>query len=90
MVGRGICEIQFQMSDELFNYITEYMRRNNMNIDKFAEYVKINKYMLSKIMDRKIKMHCYLSVLNKIGLYTDAKGIKYGDRQPTICTKECD
>lgn len=90
MLGRGRCEVQYQMSKEFGIHILKFMKSNNMNFSQFANYVKIDEYMLYKIMSRKIKMSCFLSLLEKLANCTQANGIKLGDRQPTICKTKYD
>lgn len=90
MLGRGIGEVQYQMSTAFAIHILNFMKNNNMNFSEFAKKVKIDEYMLYKIISRKIKMCCYLSLLQRLGAYTQANGIKLGVHQPTICQNKYD
>ena len=68
MVGM-ISEKQYRISDELADYIENFLQENRVSLDKFSKDVKIPKYMLEKVISKNIKMHCYISVLNKIKEY---------------------
>lgn len=68
MVGM-ISEKQYRISDELADYIENFLQENRISLDKFSKDVKIPKYMLEKVISKNIKMHCYISVLNKIKEY---------------------
>lgn len=82
MLGRGRCEVQYQMSDEFYIYIINFMKTNNMNLRQLAKYINIEEYLLYKILNRKIKMACYMSLLMKIANATNAltEGIKLGSK----------
>lgn len=90
MLGRGKSEVQYQMSTEFASHILQFIKNNNMSFSEFTKKVKINEYMLYKIISRKIKMCCYLSLLQKLAYFTQANGIQLGVHQPTICKKEHD
>lgn len=90
MIKIGRNETQYQMSDEFYQCVKQFIKSKNMTLDDFSSYVRIDKYLLYKVMNRKIKMHCYLSLLKKIERYVPATGIVLGDKQPTICSKKCD
>ena len=68
MVGM-VSEKQYRISDELADYIENFLQENRISLDKFSKDVKIPKYMLEKVISKNIKMHCYISVLNKIKEY---------------------
>lgn len=85
MLGRGNAEVQYQMSTEFAIHILQFIKNNNMSFSQFAKKVRIDEYMLYKIISRKIKMCCYFSLLRKLGDYTQANGIQLGVHQPTIC-----
>lgn len=59
--------IQKQMSDEFYKKCVIYIKSNNLTFAEFAERVGIEKYMLRKILDRRIKMYCPSTTLEKIG-----------------------
>lgn len=90
MLERGRAEVQYQMSKEFAIHILNFIKNNNMSFSQFAKKVKINEYMLYKIISRKIKMHCYLSLLQKLADYTQANAIQLGIRPPTICVNKYD
>lgn len=84
MLGRGRTEIQYQMSTELAKHIIDFIREHDLTFREFAKEVNVDEYMLYKIISRKIKMHCYLSLLEKLAVYTQANTIQLGDRQSII------
>lgn len=84
MLGRGRTEIQYQMSTELAKHIIDFIREHDLTFREFAKEVNVDEYMLYKIISRKIKMHCYLSLLEKLAIYTQANTIQLGERQSTI------
>lgn len=90
MLGRGRAEVQYQMSKEFAIHILNFIKNNDMSFREFAKKVRIDEYMLYKIISRKIKMCCYLSLLQKLSAYTQANGIQLGNRQPTICKNKYD
>lgn len=90
MLGRGRTDIQYQMSKELAIHILNFIKNNNMSFQEFSKKVNVDEYMLYKIISRKIKMHCYLSLLEKLAVYTQANAMQLGIRQPTICRNNYD
>lgn len=77
-------ETQYQMSDELYEEILIYMKFNKLNINQLAKRINIPPYFLFKIMNRKIKMHSYPSLLSKIAKICEASPrIKICQTQPT-------
>lgn len=65
-----------QMSDEFAEYIFKYLKKHELSFRKFCRKINIDRYYLSKIVDRKIKMHCYVSLLEKIASKIGATGIR--------------
>lgn len=80
MLGRGRTEIQYQMSTELAKHIIDFIREHDLTFREFAKEVNVDEYMLYKIISRKIKMHCYLSLLEKLAIYTQANAMQLGIR----------
>lgn len=83
MLGRGRCEVQYKISDEFYKHILNFMKSNNMNLNQFSKYVKIDEYLLYKVISKKIRMCCYMSLLEKIAIHTNAlkSNIKLGTKQ---------
>jgi len=59
-------EEQIQMSDAIYNKINTYMELHNMTLSDFSKAVKFDEFVLGKIIDRKIKMHCYKSLIYRL------------------------
>lgn len=75
-------ETQYQMSDEFYKSVVEYLIKRNITLKKLCKEMNIEYYMTYKIFNRKIKMHIYLSFLKKIATYCDIPSyIKLGERQ---------
>lgn len=74
-VGMGRNETLYQMADEFVEFIFKYMKKNNLTFRQFCQKINIDRYYLSKIVDRKIKMYCYKSLLEKIAYKIGATGI---------------
>ncbi|MCK9576743.1 MAG: hypothetical protein PHR96_05035 [Clostridia bacterium] len=60
-------ERQYQMTDNFAIYILKYLKDKNMSFAMFCELADLPDYITYKVISRKIKMHCYLSFLKKIG-----------------------
>lgn len=77
-------EPQYQMTDEFYNLVKKYLSENNITLKKLCRQMKTEYYMVYKILHRKIKMHSYLSMLEKIAIYCHIPlTIKLGEFQPT-------
>lgn len=79
-----IKEAQFQMSNQFAEKVFRFMKNNKIDINELSKIVNINKYMLYKVINRKIKMCCPLSLLTKIARPLKIYGIRLGSQQPTI------
>lgn len=79
---------QYQMTDLFALCVLNFLKNNKIKVSDLANALNIETYMLKKILDRKIKMHCYLSLLEKIAEYTQVQGIgQLGEPQKTKPTK---
>lgn len=59
-------EIQYKMTDDFYILLKGYLRANNITLKQLCENMGIEYYLVKKIIDRKIKMHIYLSFLEKL------------------------
>lgn len=66
-------EQQFRMSEALYFGLMQYLSKNKMTIDDFLKKINLYKarYMMRKIIDRKIQMHTYISILERIARACD-------------------
>ena len=70
---------QFQMTDELYTEVTKYIKDNNWSLAQFCDKIKMPRYMISKILNRKIKMKCFYSILLRIAKQCNVVGkVKLG------------
>lgn len=65
-------ETQYQMSNDLYLFLIEYLKQEKLSLKKFCEMNNLNLYVTNKVVDRKIKMHIYKSSLLKIATITGA------------------
>lgn len=59
-------EIQYKMTDEFYSLLKGYLRANNLTLKQLCKKMGTEYYIVHKIVSRKIKMHAYLSFLEKI------------------------
>lgn len=62
-------EKQYQMTDEFYNAIMKYLKENDISLREFCDSMNLPVYLVRKVMDRNIRMHCYMSLLVKISHY---------------------
>ena len=62
-------ERQYQMTDEFYNSIMKYLKENNISLHELCDSMHLPVYFVKKVMDRNIRMHCYMSLLVKISHY---------------------
>ena len=65
----------YKMSDELYFALIDYLKNHNLSLSQFAKDMQIEEYMLSKIVDRKIKMYSPYLVLYRISKIIDVHKI---------------
>lgn len=66
----------WQMSNELCKALTEYLKDHNLTFSKYCKDLKVEEYMMRKIVDRKIGMYAPYRLLVKIAKSIDQQGIK--------------
>ena len=66
----------FQMSDKLYFALKDYLQRYNLTFSKYCEELKVEEYMMRKIVDRKILMYAPYKLLIKIAKSIDCEGIE--------------
>lgn len=65
----------YKMSDELYNALMQYLKDHNLSFSKFCKDMQIEEYMLSKIVNRKIKMYSPYSILHRIAKIIEVNNI---------------
>lgn len=71
-----------EMTDEFCNLINNYIKKNKLTFTEFCSRVRIDAYMLNKIMDRNIKMRAYRSLFFKIAEYIGLSSQEFIKLQP--------
>lgn len=66
-------QTQTQIDDELYVLIKLYAKRHSLNLEGFANLIGVEPYSLRKALDRKIKMHIFPTLVEKI-----ESVVKYG------------
>ena len=66
----------FQMSNELYRALVDYLREHNLTFSKYCKDLKVEEYMMRKIVDRKIGMYAPYKLLVRIAKSIDQNGIK--------------
>lgn len=65
----------YKMSDELYNALMQYLKKYNLSFSRFCKDMNVEEYMLSKIVDRKIKMYSPYSLLYRIAKIIGVRNI---------------
>lgn len=66
----------FQMSNGLYKALMDYLREHNLTFSRYCENLRVEEYMMRKIVDRKIGMYAPYKLLVKIAKSIDQNGIK--------------
>ena len=56
----------YQMSDELYDALCEYLKKYNLSFSRYCQDLKVEEYMMRKVVDRKIGMYAPYKLLKKI------------------------
>lgn len=65
----------YKMSDELYYALMLYLKKYNLSFSRFCKDMQIEEYMLSKVVDRKIKMYCPYIILYRIAKIIEVRDI---------------
>lgn len=82
-VINSIAQTQYQMSDELYYSILEYMDKKGLTVEELCEKNNWDCFLFTQVFDRTIKMHIYPSYLFKIAATLSLKTDNITMEQPS-------
>ena len=64
-----------QMSDELYRALAEYLKDHDLSFSQFCKDLRVEEYMMRKIVDRNIAMYSPYRLLKRISKVIGAEDI---------------